>query len=66
MPKREKRKWILIQTRIDPSQGKEIQALAKREGLPASAYLRRLVILHLDEMRKMGQAGDSNATASPA
>lgn len=52
MPKREKRKWLLIQTRIELSQGKEIQALAKREGLPASAYVRRLVIRHLEEVHK--------------
>jgi predicted DNA-binding protein len=58
MPKREKRKWLLIQTRIELSQGKEVQALAKREGLPASAYVRRLVIRHLEEVRKPSEHQD--------
>jgi hypothetical protein len=45
------KKWLLLQARIERDAGKELRLLAERDGLPASAYVRRLVMRHLEECR---------------
>jgi hypothetical protein len=45
-------KWLLLQTRIEQSMGRELRDLASEEGISSSAYLRRLVMLHLKERKK--------------
>jgi hypothetical protein len=45
------KRWLLLQARIERDAGKELRALAERDGLPASAYVRRLVMRHLEECR---------------
>jgi len=49
---RQKRKWLLIQARIDPEDGREFKELARKMGLPASAYLRMLAMQHIRAMRE--------------
>jgi hypothetical protein len=48
-----KRKWALLQARIDIEPFQELTDLARQEGLPNSAYLRRLVLQHLESMKKL-------------
>jgi hypothetical protein len=45
------KRWLLLQARIERDAGKELRILAERDGLPASAYVRRLVMRHLEECR---------------
>jgi hypothetical protein len=41
------KKWFLLQARIDGPSFKKLSSFARREGIPNSAYLRRLVIKDL-------------------
>ena len=52
MARKTKRKWALLQARIDIEPFQELSDLASKEGLPNSAYLRRLVLHHLESMKK--------------
>ena len=45
------KKWLLLQARIERDAGKELRVLAERNGLPASGYVRMLVMRHLEECR---------------
>ncbi len=66
MAKREKKKWLLIQARIDVPRGKELQELADGKGLAASAYFRQIVIQHLDEVKakRLADAAGGQSTDS--
>lgn len=64
MGKKKERKWLLLQARIDLQAGKDLRDLARREGLPASAYVRRLVLQHLEQMKTSMPQGSQQAVTA--